>query len=63
MNRIEGWGMSCLPKDQVFLVLAHVAKADALVTGDADILAMREVFPELIVTRDQWAGRQGVQAG
>jgi putative PIN family toxin of toxin-antitoxin system len=32
-------------KDQVFLVLAHVGKADALITGDADILAMRETFP------------------
>ena len=37
-------------RDQVFLVLAHLGKADALVTGDADILAMREDFPGLIVT-------------
>lgn len=37
-------------KDQVFLVLAHVARADALVTGDADILAMSKAFPGLIVT-------------
>ena len=33
-------------KDQMFLVLAHVAKADALVTGDADILAMHEILPD-----------------
>lgn len=40
-------------KDQVFLVLAHVGKADALVTGDADILSMRESFPTLILTADE----------
>ena len=39
-------------KVQVFLVLAHVGKADALVTGDADILAMRETFPGMILTAD-----------
>lgn len=46
-------------KDQVFLVLAHAAKADALVTGDADILAMRDAFPGLIVTPDQLAEQPG----
>jgi len=46
-------------KDQVFLVLAHVAKADALVTGDADILAMRDAFPGLIVAPDQLAEQLG----
>nr|WP_238527673.1 putative toxin-antitoxin system toxin component, PIN family [Pseudoxanthomonas spadix] len=45
-------------KDQVFLVLAHVGKADALITGDADILAMREVFPDLIMTAEAFAARQ-----
>jgi len=40
--------------DQVFLVLAHVDKADALVTGDEDILAMRETFPGLIQTADEF---------
>lgn len=40
-------------KDQMFLVLAHVGKASALVTGDADILAMRETFPGLILTADE----------
>ena len=44
-------------KDQVFLVLARVGKADALVTGDADILAMRDAFPELIVTPEELAAR------
>ncbi|MDR2216274.1 MAG: putative toxin-antitoxin system toxin component, PIN family [Nevskiaceae bacterium] len=44
-------------KDQVFLVLAHVSQAQALVTGDADILAMREDFAGLIVTPDEWAQR------
>lgn len=42
-------------KDQVFLVLAHVGKADALVTGDADLLAMRDAFPGLILTAEEWA--------
>lgn len=42
-------------KDQVFLVLAHVGGADALVTGDADLLALRDRFPELIWTADELA--------
>ena len=45
-------------KDQVFLVLAQAAQADGLVTGDADILAMREVFPSLILTADELAEQQ-----
>ena len=44
-------------RDQVFLVLAHVAGADALVTGDADLLVMRDSFPGLIVTAEEWARR------
>lgn len=44
--------------NQVFLVLAHVGKADALITGDADILAMREDFPGLIMTAEAFAARQ-----
>ncbi len=40
-------------KDQVFLVLAHVGRADRLVTGDADLLAMRDAFPGLILTADE----------
>lgn len=44
-------------KDQVFLVLAHIGQAKALVTGDDDILAMRDEFAGLIVTPDEWAER------
>jgi len=44
-------------KDQVFLVLARVGQADALVTGDADLLAMREEFPSLIVTAGELAAQ------
>lgn len=44
-------------KDQVFLVLAHVGKADALITGDADLLAMRGVFPGRISTVDELAAQ------
>ena len=46
-------------KDQMFLVLAQVGRAEALITGDNDILSMREKFSGLIVTPDEWAGRQG----
>lgn len=49
-------------KDQVFLVLAHVGNADALVTGDADILAMREAYPDLILTADAFAAQLDVGA-
>ena len=45
-------------KDQVFLVLAHVGRADALITGDADIPAMREDFPGLIMAAEAFAARQ-----
>jgi len=44
-------------KDQVFLALAHVAQADALVSGDADILALRGVFACQIWTADELAAR------
>lgn len=46
------------PKDQVFLVLAHIGKAEALLTGDADILAMRENFPGLIMSVETFAACQ-----
>ncbi|MGC3983308.1 MAG: putative toxin-antitoxin system toxin component, PIN family [Pseudorhodoferax sp.] len=46
------------PKDQVFLVLAHVARADALVTGDADLLALSDAFGLPILTVEQWAAQQ-----
>lgn len=39
--------------DQVFLVLSHLGKAVFLVTGDADILSLRESFPGLILTADE----------
>lgn len=42
-------------KDQAFLVLAHVSDADALVTGDADLLAMRSSFAGTIWTADELA--------
>lgn len=44
-------------KDQVFLVLAHAAGADALITGDADLLAMRDFFPGRILTADELASQ------
>ena len=43
--------------DQVFLALAHVGKAKALITGDADLLAMRNEFPGLILTAEEWAAQ------
>jgi putative PIN family toxin of toxin-antitoxin system len=47
-------------KDQMFLVLAHIGKAETLVTGDADLLAMRDDFlPGLIVTADELAAHIG----
>lgn len=44
-------------KDQVFMVLAHVGRADALVTGDRDLLALRADFPDLIITPDALRAR------
>jgi putative PIN family toxin of toxin-antitoxin system len=45
-------------KDQVFLVLAQAGHADMLVTGDADLLAMRDVFPGPILTAGELAQAQ-----
>lgn len=39
--------------DQVFLVLAHAGHAAALVSGDADILALRGTHPEKIITAQE----------
>jgi uncharacterized protein len=39
--------------DQVFLVLAHVGAADALVSGDADLLSMRNVVQLRILTAEE----------
>ncbi|MDO4231509.1 MAG: putative toxin-antitoxin system toxin component, PIN family [Lautropia sp.] len=47
-------------KDQMFLVLAHEGLADALVTGDSDLLDMRDVYPGLILTPEELAERCGV---
>lgn len=44
-------------KDQMFLVLAHVTKADMLVSGDADLLAMRGMFPGAIAAAEELAMR------
>lgn len=51
------------PHDQVFLVLAHVAQARALITGDGDLLAMQADFPGLIMTPDEWVQRMPGQGG
>jgi len=42
------------PDDRVFLALAKVAEADALVTGDADLLVLREAFALPILTADEF---------
>lgn len=42
--------------DQAFLVLAHAAGAEALITGDADLLEMLGTFPNLIHSAQDWAG-------
>jgi len=47
-------------KDRVFLVLAHVSRADALVSGDADVLAMRDEFAGRIWTADELAAQLGL---
>jgi putative PIN family toxin of toxin-antitoxin system len=41
------------PKDEKFIRLALAAKADYLVTGDADLLALRGLVPFEIITIDQ----------
>jgi len=38
------------PDDQMFLDLALAARADVLVTGDGDLLALADKFPIPIVT-------------
>jgi len=46
-------------KDQVFLVIAYIGRADALITGDGDLLAMRNESPVLILTPETWKSQQG----
>jgi putative PIN family toxin of toxin-antitoxin system len=46
-------------KDQAFLVLACIGKAEALISGDQDLLALRDEFePCPILTAREWAQRQ-----
>lgn len=45
-------------KDQVFLALAQVGAARALITGDKDLLALKDKFAIPIVTPDEWARQQ-----
>jgi predicted nucleic acid-binding protein len=45
------------PKDRPFLELASFARADALVTGDADLLALAQVFPVPIITPHELRSR------
>jgi putative PIN family toxin of toxin-antitoxin system len=42
-------------KDQVFLALAQASAADALVSGDADLIALRGVFTGKIWTAEELA--------
>jgi putative PIN family toxin of toxin-antitoxin system len=46
-------------RDQMFLALAYAGKADALVTEDADLLAMREIFSG-IWTADELKARMTI---
>jgi putative PIN family toxin of toxin-antitoxin system len=41
------------PHDRIFLTLARIAEADALVTGDSDLLALREEFKIPILTAEE----------
>jgi uncharacterized protein len=42
-------------KDHMFLVLALVGQAEAPITGNSDLLAMRDDFSGLIVIPNEWA--------
>jgi putative PIN family toxin of toxin-antitoxin system len=44
-------------KDRIFLALAKVSDADALVTGDADLLVLRDQFSKPIWTAEELAAR------
>lgn len=45
------------PDDQKFLVLAAVAQADALITGDGDLLALQGTFPIPIIDPESFRQR------
>ena len=47
------------PGDQMFLQLAAAARADALVSGDSDLLALAPRFPIPILRPEQWRARRG----
>lgn len=40
--------------DQKFIALAHAAKADALITGDKDLLVLRKSVTFSVVTAAEW---------
>ncbi|MDR1229597.1 MAG: putative toxin-antitoxin system toxin component, PIN family [Azoarcus sp.] len=43
-------------KDQTFLALACIGRADALISGDDDLLSMRTNFPDCpILSASEWA--------
>ncbi|RTB44147.1 putative toxin-antitoxin system toxin component, PIN family [Pseudomonas aeruginosa] len=43
-------------KDQIFLILAQVAEADALVSGDMDLLSMQGTLPYPIISAEELSG-------
>jgi len=47
------------PNDQMFIELAAAADADALVTGDADLLAVAKRFTIPVLTPEQWREKIG----
>jgi len=47
------------PNDQMFIDLAAAADADALVTGDADLLAVAKRFTIPVLTPGQWREKSG----
>ena len=51
------------PSDRAFLELALAGRADALVTGDADLLALRETFSVPILSPAAFADRLKVGEG
>jgi putative PIN family toxin of toxin-antitoxin system len=48
--------------DQIFLVLACQAQASALVTGDADLLALRKVSASRILTAEEFKAIMGSES-
>jgi putative PIN family toxin of toxin-antitoxin system len=49
--------------DQMFLVLARCASADVLVTGDTDLLALRETFEPRLRTAEELRAICGAATG